>query len=739
MKRRTVIFLVLLMPILASSQEETLDVMKSWRKYSDIENALYHHYSSQANILLDKRHAEVSKLKKAEDWTARQRQIKKVLSELIGKFPERNPLNAKIIDVSEKEDYSVEKVIYESRQNFYVTAALFIPKHIKGKAPAIVFASGHTSDAFRAHDYQRSCINLVKKGFVVLAFDPIGQGERVQYYSQSQGKSIIGGATTEHTYMGLQPLLIGKSLTNYFVWDGIRAIDYLISRKEVDPEKIGITGQSGGGTQATFIAAFDERIYITEPICFVTSMRRLFESIGPQDSEQHLSKGLANGIDFADFLEVRIPKPALLLTTTRDFFSVQGAMETAEEVEKAYNAFGVEDKFERAEDDAKHSVTTDNRYAGNLFFQKNFNFPGDPTDVEVGYLDKELQITETGQVLTSIGGETVFSLNKKDAEKIISNLNESRKNLDDHIESVRRDAKKLSGYIKPEKVEKIVFTGRYLEEGYIIERYFIKGEGEYPIPFILFVPNKMTGAPILYLNKDGKSIKDDGDSQVGYKNIDTEIREDIKWFIKEGHPVLAADLIGFGEMEQERIKRYKFGEIYGGLDVSSFFASVQLARSHVGIHAGDIQRLVEFIKQDKRINNENIYAVAKGDLLSASLLHAAAFEGGFSKIALIDPLISYRSVVMNEFYFSNLLPPFVPGALTAYDLPDLVAVLASKNLLFVNIRDHLGNLASKEMIAADFEVVESSFTRSNSEKKIQIKKWNNQQNMDGVFSDWLKN
>ena len=738
MKRFFTVLLALL-PIFAFSQEETLDVLKTWRKYSDIENALYHHYSTQVNMLLDKREAGISKLKTEADWVKRQNQIKKVLSEVIGEFPEKNPLNAKITGISEQDDYKVEKVIFESRPNFYVTAALFIPKKIKGKAPAIIFASGHYNDAFRGHTYQRSCINLVKKGFVVLAFDPLGQGERLQYYSKAEGKSLIGGPTTEHTYMGLQPLLIGKSLTNYFVWDGIRAVDYLISRKEVDPERIGITGHSGGGTQTTFIAAFDERIYAAAPMCFVTSMRRLFESIGPQDSEQHISNGLANGIDFADLLEVRIPKPALHLTTTRDFFSIQGAMETADEVEKAYEIFGVEDNFKRVEDDARHAVTPNNRYESHLFFQKSFDFPGDPTDIEVEYLNKELQITETGQVLTSFGGETVFSLNKKEAEKVIAKLNESRKDIDKHLESVKRDAKKLSGYIKPEKTEKPVFTGRYKEDGYLIERYFIKGEGEYPIPFLLFMPDKISGSPILYLNEDGKSKKDEGDNKVAYVDIDTEIRDDIKWFVKKGHPVIAADLLGFGEMEQERIKRYLFGEKYGGLDVSNFFASVQLARSYVGIQAGDIQRLVDIIKQDQRINSEDIYAVAKGELLSASLLHAAVFEGEFSKIALTDPLISYRSVVMNEYYKSDLLPPFVTGALIAYDLPDLAAVLAPNELMLINVRNHMGDLASEEMIDIDFKVVKSSFAKSNSGNELQIKKWNDQQSIENIFTDWLKN
>lgn len=740
-KSKCLVFLLVLVPIIAFSQEETLEVLKNWRKYSNVENALYNHYLSQVSVLMDEREADISKLKTKKDWANRRVQIKKTLARLYGTFPEKTPLNPSITGVSEKEDYRVEKVIFESRPNFYVTAALYIPKNIKGKVPAIIFASGHSGAAFRAKHYQRSSINLVKKGFVVLAIDPLGQGERIQYYSSELGKSVIGGSVLEHTYMGLQPLLIGKSLSNYFIWDGIRAIDYLITREEVDPNRIGITGLSGGGTQSTFIAAFDERIYATAPACFVTSQRLLFESVGPQDAEQHIYNGIANKIDYADLLEVRIPKPALLLTTTRDFFSIQGAKETAEEVKKAYRNFSSEDNFGRAEDNARHSITHKNREARHAFFQKELNLPGDPTDVEIKFLDKELQITETGQVTTAIkNAETVFSINKKEAEKLIDTLKKLRESIDKHKDIIKQSAKRLSGYIKPDKIEELNFTGKYQFDDFSIEKYFIKGEGDYPIPFLLYLPNKIANAPIIYLNKDGKSIDDRElykNNADYYYNMDKEIREDIVWFVKQGHPVLAADLLGFGEMEQECIKYYKFGEEYGGLDISNFFASVQLARTLVGIHAGDIQRLVNYIKQDQRLVSENIYAIAKGELLSASLLHAEAFEGEFSKIALIDPLISYRSVVMNKYYKSKLLSPFVNGALTAYDLPDLAAVVAPNKLILVNVRDHMGEIASDEMVTTDLEFVKSSYTGLNLENKFQIKKLDSKQSLKNIYSEWL--
>ena len=728
-------FIVLfLFPVILISQEATLNVLDTWRMYRDNDNALYNYYLSQVEEIVSEREAQVAKLTTKKDWENRQKEIKKILSKTMGIFPKKTLLNAKVVGVSEKEDYRVEKIIYESRPNFYVTAAMYIPANLKGKAPAIIHVIGHSQAAFKRLHYQRSAINFVKKGFIVLTFDPIGQDERVQYYSPELGKSDIGGTVLEHMYVGLQTLLVGKSLANYFVWDGIRAIDYLISRKEVDAARIGITGLSGGGVQAAFIAAFDDRIYATAPSCYITSMRRLFQSIGPQDAEQNLYHGLSYGIDFADLLEVRAPKPALVVTTSRDFFSVQGAKETEKEVKKVYNIFKAGDSFGRAEADSTHSMPGLNREARHRFFQKNLNLPGDPTDVEVEYLDKELQITETGQVSTSFGSETVFSINKKEAEKLIDKLEQSRGKIEKHIADIKKSAKNLSGYIKPDKLEDMIFTGRFQRDGYTIERYFIKGEGKYPIPFILYLPNKITGAPILYLNEDGKSRKDSVNN-----DINDEVREDVVWFVKQGHPVLAADLLGFGEMHQRRFTWPRFGKKYGSIDYSNFFASVQLNRSIVGIQAGDIERLVMFMKQDARLKANGIYAVASGRLLSTSLLHAAVFERQFSKIALIDPLISYRSIVMNKYYFSNALSCIVPGALTAYDIPDLAAAVAPNNLMLVNVRDHVGDKAAEKILSTDLKVVKSSYSILNSEKKLQIKKYGEEKDIKNIFSDWLNN
>ncbi|MFA5555438.1 MAG: alpha/beta hydrolase family protein, partial [Phycisphaerae bacterium] len=311
-----------------NAQYESDVLRNSWLQYSDAPNSLYHHLTGEAYHLLDLREEKTSRLSTPEEWQQRQEQIKQAMWDAVGPFPEKTALNPKITGKIVKEGYSIENIIYESLPGFYVTASLFIPDNIKKPAPAILFCSGHSNIAYRRPLYQLPLLNLVKKGFVVLAIDPIGQGERLQYYDRGKGESVIGGSTKEHSYPSAQVFLIGQSIARYFIWDGIRGIDYLVSRKEIDPSRIGVHGLSGGGTQTAYISALDDRVVASAPACYITSYRRLLESIGVQDGEQNFYHGLLKGIDHADFIEARAPKPTLIMATTNDFFSIQGVRET---------------------------------------------------------------------------------------------------------------------------------------------------------------------------------------------------------------------------------------------------------------------------------------------------------------------------------------------------------------------------------------------------------------------------
>ncbi|HRP06818.1 MAG TPA: acetylxylan esterase, partial [Opitutaceae bacterium] len=197
--------------------------------------------------LLAQRDREAAKVLSTEDWKRQREKVRHTLADIVGPFPERTPLNARIVSTVEKADYRIENIVFESQPGFYVTSALFLPKNLSSPAPAVLYASGHALSGYRS-GYIPIILNLVKKGFVVFAWDPISQGERLQYLSDD-GKPVIGGNNAEHAYMTQQAMLTDSSLARYVIWDGIRAADYLLTRPEVDPKRVGMTGRSGGGFQ----------------------------------------------------------------------------------------------------------------------------------------------------------------------------------------------------------------------------------------------------------------------------------------------------------------------------------------------------------------------------------------------------------------------------------------------------------------------------------------------------------
>jgi len=171
-----------------------------WLKYTDAPNSLFHHLTGEGFKLLELRSAAMAELTTRDDWEKRKSEVQRILWDVTGSFPEKTPLNARITGKVKKNGYRVENVIYESLPGFYVTASLFIPEKFKKPAPAILFCSGHSSPVYRLQSYQLPLLNLVKKGFIVLAIDPIGQGERLQYFDPEKGESVIGGSTSEHSY-----------------------------------------------------------------------------------------------------------------------------------------------------------------------------------------------------------------------------------------------------------------------------------------------------------------------------------------------------------------------------------------------------------------------------------------------------------------------------------------------------------------------------------------------------------
>lgn len=291
---------------------------------------------------LDRREAAVRAIHTVDEARARQQMVRSKILELIGGLPDYDgPLNARVTGKIEKPHYVIEKVIFESLPQYFVTANLYRPRE-RGKYPGVLAPLGHWTEG--KPGMQQIAANLASKGFVVLAYDPVGQGERQQAYDRRWRTSLGGGSTDQHILAGAQSLLAGESFARYRIWDAKRALDYLLSRPEVEMDKIGCTGCSGGGTLTTYISALDPRIKVAAPACYMNTFRYLFT--GPTgDSEQSIPGFLAAGLDIADYIELFAPKPWLIVSTAGDFFPIDGARSAYQEASDWYSLYGAKDKI----------------------------------------------------------------------------------------------------------------------------------------------------------------------------------------------------------------------------------------------------------------------------------------------------------------------------------------------------------------------------------------------------------
>lgn len=695
-------------------EEENLQVFHQWLRWSNGESFLAHHLLKQAFDLYEKRDQEIARLKTPDDWSRRQQTVREKLMTILGPFPAKTPLQPVITGVIKTDGYRIEKLVFESRPGFYVTACLYVPAQMRGKAPAVLNLIGHEQESFRAEIDQVMATNLVKKGMVVLTIDPLGQGEHLQYFDPQIKFSSIGYSVVEHCYFGNQCFLSGQSSAKYFIWDAIRAIDYLVSREEVDADRIGVTGFSGGGTITSFVSALDDRVKVSIPSSWSTANRRQLETKGAQDAESTLVHSVAMGITFEDLIEVRAPKPTMMTFVSRDeYLTLQGAREAYAEAKKAYEAFSAKGDLVLVEDDSRHWLTPKIREAIFGFFMKHFGMTGDAAEEVVNiFTADQLKVTATGQIGSSLGGDMVFDVNKKETEKLIDNLNQSRKDIAHHLNAVVKKAKEISGYQQPGEIGPAYINGRYQRDGYTVAKHAIYGEGDYVIPFLLFVPDviKERNPAIVYLHPKGKI----SEALPGGA---------IERLVKKGFIVAAPDVIGVGETENAVAKGYAIS-----------YTAVLIGRSVVGIQAGDIVRVVNYLKGREEVDQNNIGAVANGEMC-LPLLHAAAFDPSIKNLTMTGSLISYRTVAMNRLYSIGLTKrpgggthhPYdidftwgIAKVLTAYDLPDLVAAIAPRKVALAGLVDQNLKPASDELIREEMRFPLEAYRSEDASTRIKI-------------------
>lgn len=350
-----------------------------------------------AQAQLAERGKKIAAIRTIEQARERQKWVREKVLQLIGGLPDYNgALNPRTTGSLDGGTFTIDKVAFESLPSYWVTANLYLPKS-PGKHPAVLFALGHWNEGKPAA--QRIAANLANKGIVVLAFDPMGQGERNQAWDRRSGTALAGGSTDQHFAAGTQSILMGDSFMRYRVWDAKRALDYLVSRPEVNAAKVGATGCSGGGTVTTYISALDPRIQVSAPACFLQSFQLLFKgAIG--DSEQSVPGFLSSGLDETDYVQAFAPKPWLISSTEKDFFTPAAAKIVFEESQKWYGLWDAQDKVKWVVGPGEHGtplLVREAIYGWMTRWLLNAEDATEDPKLQM-FSNLDLQVTTTGQV-----------------------------------------------------------------------------------------------------------------------------------------------------------------------------------------------------------------------------------------------------------------------------------------------------------------------------------------------------
>jgi cephalosporin-C deacetylase-like acetyl esterase len=645
------------------------------------------------------RAAAVAAIHTREQAEARQAKVRGQILALIGGLPERTPLNAKIVGETQAEGFRIRKVLFESQPNFFVTALLYLPNGDApgGKRAAILMTPGHSPMA-KAQDAPMAA-TFARNGFIVLSYDPIGQGERLQYPDPAKpGQSLAARPTGEHGEASLQPMLIGESFAKYELWDAMRGVDYLVSLPEVDPQRIGAVGCSGGGTVTALTGALDTRIAATGTACYITSFDALLPALGPQDGEQSTPGFISSGLGFPDWVELAAPRAYAVLSTYSDMFPFAGTRASVIEARRFYSLFDPAsagtivssagpsvpptptapalnaDTTNRIAPSAKLQWITGpgghgalQPIMGNIvsFFLRNLQ-PGVDADhpfVPAGNGPRAgmallanlpqdaFQVTSTGQVATSFPGcATVFSLNKKRAAHLVP-LHRPLIGFAALGAMIRQTtgAAAIPGASKFDAALLRAKSGTIdlpSEGGLRLEGDLALPSTAGPHPAVLLlVPNSIDGPdPIALANK----AKFDALAAAG--NVVLAITP------RPSPP-------GTDDMK---------APVLGPFYLLSLRADL-VGRTLVGLRVDDAIRAIDYLSSRADVDPARISAVAGGHM-GLVLLHAGVLDRRIRHIEISHVLSSYRSL-LDAPLPTGAPEDVIPGVLLHYDVPDLERAL----------------------------------------------------------------
>jgi cephalosporin-C deacetylase-like acetyl esterase len=627
-----------------------------------------------ANKQLSERAQKVAGIQTRAAFDQRKTQVRARILELIGGLPERRrPVAVKEFGSLAGDGFRVEKLAYESLPGLWVTANLYIPAEGSGPFPAVLLAPGHEATG-KQSQYSFGG-NFARSGIMALAIDPLGQGERLQYFDPAKKASTIGGSTGEHGEANVPAMLIGEDVARYFVNDSMRGIDYLVSRKDVNAERIGALGCSGGGTSTAYLAALDDRVKVAGVACYITSFKELLPSAtGVQEAEQSIPNFIEEGLDFGDYVELFAPKPYAIISTTEDMFPFAGAKQTHDEALGVYKLYGAEDKLQWITGPGGHGNLGPISPAILGFF---LHYLKDAPAGDAAFSPLRIQnpadllCTPTGQVSTSIGGETIPSIIRAHAAQV---LPKTRPVSTELMEDIRG----LTGATaRPSKGVQFVIEGFGASA---TEPVTLQGEnGE--LHGSITVPATAGPHPAVLILSSTPS--------------DT-LTQMTPALAQSGHVVMVIGVTP-NPPGAEGLKSPYLGT-FNLLGLRALL----VGKSIMGMRIDDTIRAMDLLAPRSDVDPASI-TVYGNSAMGAVALNAAVLDSRIKRVVVENTLTSYR-LVLDEPLHRNISEILIPGVLRKYDMGDLLLALGGR-VTVINPQNAAGEIITAEQFHRELSYV----------------------------------
>lgn len=647
----------------------------------------------------------------AEDWQTHMGAVRENFRQSLGAFPERTPLKPQLVGILERDGYVIEKLLIESQPGFPVSVNLYRPPEITEPLPAVLNPLGHWADGKAELVVQARGIGLARQGYVALVYDPIGQGERSQHWDFATNTDPVPSSTEQHAGACLPCWLVGQTVINHMVWDGVRMLDYLETRTDVDASRIGCTGASGGGTYTMFMTALDDRIKAAVPVCSTATYERMHSKGQIGDPCQDPIGSYPDDMDMADLLMCRAPLPMQITCTTYDFFPLIGVRDVYADVLDCYTALGVPERANIFEAPAHHDYNQPMREAMYAWFNRWLkDAPGPVTEAPFTIEAPEtLWCTPRGQVLLTDRNETVVSLNEKRVQQLAPAVPEiaDQMEAEEHRKHIRESARAVLRYQSHPAAGDLQSVGTHTVGGLHVEEVYFESEVDLPIPGLVFhPPGDGPHSALVYIHDLGKEV---GAHESG---IPAELA-------RAGTMVFAMDLRGWGETRWKPEVEYRpeDGALLGN-DSRLAYLGYFLGEWPLTLRVIDAVRCVDLIRGRTDVDAGRVAMLGHGGA-GLVALHAAALDARIQAAATYETLASYRHITRAGQY-TVPASSFLPGVLLHYDLPSLVGALAPRATAIVSSVDSLGEAITGADAEETFAPASEMYDRLNADGSLKV-------------------